>query len=92
MKLYNVIILFDVYAVAESGEAARDAVMQFISNGDLPPSESKAIESREERNIRQSWRDQKPIVGADVTDDDFEKKIKGHTTIEIYQSLYTKQK
>ena len=88
MKIYNAIVLYDVYVVAESGEAARDAVMQFITAGDLQPSESKAMETREERSIRSSWRDQKPLVGADVSDENFEKLVKGHTTVEVFTSIY----
>jgi len=55
------------------------------------PSEMTALEARTEGNIRQSWREQKPFVAADVSDADFEKKVKGHTTIEMFKQIYTKQ-
>lgn len=55
----------------------------------LPPSESTAIETREERNVRQAWRDEKPLVGNDVSDVDFE-KLKGKTTLDVFKMLYHK--
>ena len=91
MRLYNTIIIYDVYTVANSAEAARKAVMQFIQAGDIQPSESTALETRADNNIRTSWRDQKPLVGEDISDDDFEKLVKGHTTIEMFQHIYTKR-
>jgi hypothetical protein len=91
MKLYNTIVIYDVYTIANSSETARKAVMQFIQAGDIQPSESTALETRAENNIRSSWRDQKPLVGEDITDDDFDKRVKGHTTIEMFQHIYLKR-
>jgi hypothetical protein len=90
MKIFNTIVLYDTYVVANSAEEARKALKDWIHEG-LNPSEEKAMEARDERNIRQSWRDQKPLVGGDVSDDDFEKHIKGHTTVEVFQHIYTKR-
>lgn len=89
MKLYNAIAIFDVYIVAESGEAARDALLACILADELKPSEVVAVETTRESAIRASWRDEKPPVAADVSDGDFA-KIKGHTTAEIFGRLYTK--
>lgn len=94
MKLFNVIIVWDVYCAAESHEEARKAAMEFITHEvpaeRLPPSESTALETREERNVRQAWRDEKPLVGNDVSDTDFE-KLKGKTTLDVFKMLYTKE-
>lgn len=91
MKLYNVITVFDVYAVAESEEEARLAVLGAIRAADEPldVSESTALESREDKNVRTAWRDQRPLVGNDVSDDDFA-KLKGKTTSEAHAMLYKK--
>lgn len=92
VKLFNAIDLFDVYVVANSPEEARACLLDWIRNHELPPSETKAMEARDERNIRQSWREAKPLVAADITDAEFEKHIKGHSTVEIWQHIYTKSK
>jgi len=91
MKLFNTVVIFDVFCVGNDPEKAREAVLDAIREG-MKPSEMTALEARTEGNIRQSWRDQKPFVAADISDADFEKKIKGHTTIELWKSIYTKQK
>ncbi len=90
MRLYNTIVVFDVYCIANTQEAAVAAAKAWIKDG-LEPTESVALESREEKNVRQSWRDQKPLVGTDVSDKEFEEQIKGHTTIEIFTHLYQKR-
>jgi len=88
-KIFNVIVVHDVYAVAESQEAAVAAVKEFIRNGELKASET-ALPIHNDRNIRDSWREERPVVGSDVSDEDFD-KLKGKTTIDIYADLYTKQ-
>lgn len=92
MKLYNTICVWDVYVVAESAEEARKTALSWIKNSEEPleVSESTALEAREERNVRAAWRDQKPLVGNDISDDDFESHVKGNTTIEVYKKIYTK--
>lgn len=94
MKLYNVIVVYDVYAVAESHEKAREAVLMAIVGGDgvtpESPSEQTAIESRENKNIRDAWIEQKPFVGDDVSDQDFE-SLRGKNTVEIHAMLYKKK-
>ena len=91
MKLFNTILVWDVYVVAESEEAARAAAYALITATDDPlkSAEETAIEAREERNIRTKWRDERPIVGADVSDDDFE-MLKGKTVVEAHAMLYRK--
>lgn len=90
MKIFNAIVLYDVFVVAETNEAAVEALKAWIAEG-LNPSEQKAMEARDERNIRQSWREQKPLIGADISDADF-KKLKGKTTIEAFELIYKKNK
>ena len=89
MKLYNTVIIYDVYAVANSGEEATKAVLAAIREG-VNPSEMTALETRTANNIRQSWLDQGPYVGADISDSDFEKKIKGKTTFDMFKAIYTR--
>jgi hypothetical protein len=89
MKLFNSIAIFDVFVVAETGEKAREALLAWIAEG-MPPSEHVAVETRQEQTIRASWREQKPLVAEDVSDADF-KQLKGKTTIEIFEQLYTKR-
>lgn len=91
MKLYNVIIIHDVYCVANDPEEARAAVRAAIKE-DFAPTEQTALETRFESNVRASWRDQKPFVGNDISDEDFDKLVKGSTTIEMFKKLYTKEK
>lgn len=91
MKLFNTIVIFDVFTVGNDPEKAREAVLTAIRDG-ATPTEMTALEARSESNIRTSWRDQKPFVAADVSDADFEKKVKGHTTVEMFKQIYTKQK
>lgn len=88
MKLYNVILIADCYVVAESGEAAREALKTAILEGEKHTEET-ALEVRNETSIREAKKADKPFVGADVSDADFE-KLKGKTTVEIYKLIYTK--
>jgi len=89
MKLFNTIAIFDVYAVAETSEKARDGLLAWIAEG-AAPREIVAVETSREGSIRESWRAQKPIVADDVSDADF-KKLEGKTTIEIFEHIYTKR-
>jgi hypothetical protein len=89
VKLYNTIVIFDVYTVAESNEAAREALLAWIAEG-MQPSESVAVEVNREQAIRASWREQKPLVGADISDEDF-KKLEGRTTLQAFEQLYLKR-
>lgn len=89
-RLYNTIAVFDVYTIAQTGESAMDTLKTWISEG-AEPSELVAVESLREGSIRQAWRDQRPLVSADVSDLDFA-RFKGKTTAQIFQMLYTKEK
>jgi hypothetical protein len=89
MKLYNTVVVWDCYTVAENAEAARTAAYQMIQTGELPPSESVAPEVKREGEVRDAWRNQNPIVAADVSEADFA-KVKGKTTLDVYNMLHTK--
>lgn len=89
MKLFNAIVGWDVYVCAENEEDARAAVKTFIMEG-LASSYENAIEAREARHVRAAWTDQSPLVGAAVSDQDFE-SVKGKTTMQVQEMLYTKQ-
>lgn len=90
-KLYNTIIIFDVYTVAKSSEKARETLLHWIQNEQFKPSESVAHEVRRDPEVRLSWREEKPLVADDITDEEFEKTVKGHTTIQIFEQLYLKR-
>lgn len=89
MKLFNTIIVYDCYVLAESEEEARAALLANIKADLEPPSSENAIETREERNVREAWRDKKPMVGDMVSDADFN-RAKGKTTIEVFNMLHVR--
>lgn len=88
MKLYNTVIVFDVFTVAETPEAAREAALAALHEG-LVPSEQVATEVTRPNTIRAAWVNQRPLVAADVADADFE-TLQGKDTAAVYAQLYTK--
>lgn len=89
MKLWNIIKTWDVYVLAENEEEALKSVAVHIRQEGLRASEEVAIETREERNIRAAWRDEKPMVADDINDADFT-RAKGKTTIEVFNMLHVR--
>ena len=93
MKLYNTIIVWDVYTVAESPEEAHSAALATIkgiaSDDVLPHSTDAQVEVTNEREIREAWLAERPLVAGDVSDADFE-TLKGKTTLDVYKLLHTK--
>lgn len=89
MKLFNVIKTWDVWTIAETEEEALKAVSMHIREEGLRASEEVVIETKEARNIRAAWIDEKPMVANDVSDADFE-RAKGKTTIEIFNMLHVR--
>jgi len=89
VKLFNTIVIWDCYVVAESSEDARKELLAAITEGEAP-SEVVGSEVTREAAIRASWLDQRPFVAGEVSVAD-RAKIKGKTTTEIFQQLYTKQ-
>lgn len=88
MKLYNTVIVFDVFVVAETPEAAREAALGALRE-DLAPSEQVATEVTRPNTIRAAWANQPPFVAADVTDADFA-TLQAKDTAAVYAQLYTK--
>jgi hypothetical protein len=86
MKLFNVIIIHDVYCVAENQDNAKLAIKAWILAGGAPTSEA-ALEAREAQNLRDSWKNQRPFVGDDVSDSDF-KSLKGLSTQQVFERIY----
>ncbi len=89
MKLFNTCVVWDIYTVAESHEAARAAAEAMIKSGELNPSESVALEVKRENEVREAWRNERPLVGQDISDADFE-KLKGKTTHDVFAMLHVK--
>jgi hypothetical protein len=87
LKLFNVVKVWDVWVVSESPEEARGIVDTFIRQENLPISEETAIETKNERDIRDAWRGEKPLVANDVSDADFE-RVKGKTTLQTFEMLH----
>lgn len=86
MKLHNVIVAYDVYVLAESPEAARQAVNEFIKADELAPNHV-AAHPVVHAPIRPQWRDEKPLVASDVSDADFA-RVKGKTTQQVHDMLF----
>ncbi len=91
LRLYNVIVVFDVYCIGEENMPSLEAVQAAISSGMLKASTGNSLEVREVRQVREAWLEQSPIVADDVSDQDF-KSIQGKTTKQVAEMLLTKQK
>lgn len=96
MKLWTVITMFDVMVVAEDADDAKAAMVKLLHNFNpnepdkmLRP-EIVATEASKKHSIRRSWEKVSPLVSGGVPDDDYE-RIKGKTTVEIFQHIYTKR-
>lgn len=83
-QLFNTIIVYDVYAYAESAEDARAAALANIHDGEftLKPSQETALETGRTQP-RTAWADQPPLVGPAVSDADFE-AVKGKTCQQVW--------
>lgn len=90
LKLFNVITIWDVYVVAKDEEAAKEVVRQWAQSGELPPSSEAVLETRENRQIRGEWLDQKPLIGNDLSDEEFA-SLKGKTTLQAFERFYSKR-
>lgn len=88
MKLFRTVVVWDVCCVAETPEEALKAVRAAIRDGHKA-SEEIGTEITHERNIRAAWREEKPFVGDDVSDQDFE-RVKGKTTFQTFEMLHVR--
>jgi hypothetical protein len=91
LRLFNTIIIFDVYTIARSGEAAREALIELIKTAQIEPTEAVAKESTMANSIRASQADVSPLVAVDVTDEEFE-QLKGITNAQAFERFYKKAK
>lgn len=91
MKLYNTIIVWDVYTVGADDEdpMAVLAAATEACRGDLPASTGTALHVTQPREVRAAWVAEKPLVSNGVSDADFE-QLKGKTTMEIFKMLHEK--
>ena len=92
LRLFNTILIFDVYVVARTAETARECLLAAIRQADDPqqPSESVARDVTMKNSIRQSWVEQKPLYASDVTDEEFEAN-RPYGTMELYERFYEKR-
>lgn len=91
LRLYNTIVIFDVYTIARSGEAAREALIELIKTAQIEPTENVAKESTMVNSIRASQLEASPLVAADVTDEEFA-TLKGITNAQAFERFYKKAK
>lgn len=91
MKLFNTIIVFDVFCAANSEDEAMATILAAIRNPESPesPSEKVAIAVTHERNVRAAWAEKSPFVGETISEDDYE-LLKGKKTLEICKMLTEK--
>lgn len=92
LKLYNVVVQYDIYIVAhDTGDAEQDkreaaeAVLSAIRDGETP-TEVVKYEIRSSRDIRSDWRGQKPFVAGTVTDEEWT-NFAGTTTSEFFEQI-----
>lgn len=87
MRVFNTIVIFDVYTVGRSPETCRETILEAIQAGTIQPNEVVAKEVTMANSIRTSWTEQKPWVAKDVTDEEFE-QIKDLTTSQAWDAFY----
>lgn len=90
LRLYNTIIVYDVYTVGHTEEAARESLLAAILSGEAKPTETIAREVTMSNSIRTSWLEQKPWYASDVSDDEFE-QFKTMTTSAVWDRFYKRQ-
>jgi hypothetical protein len=90
LRLYNTIVIYDVYMIARSESAAKEALAQSIASGDARPTEIVAKEVTTTNSIRLSWANEAPFVAADVNDAEFE-TLKGITTSLAFERFYNRR-
>lgn len=85
LKVFNVVVQYDFYIVAHNQEEAGDAILGAIRGGETP-SEIITYLVKNLRDIRMSWREEKPFVAGEVEDNEW-KEFEGKTTGQIYAKL-----
>src|SRR5262245_37698342 len=87
LRLYNAIVIYDVYMVARSPEAARKTLLDAISSGHAAYTEAVVKEVTMANSIRSSWVDQGPYIASDVSDEEFT-SLTGITTGAAFERFY----
>ncbi len=90
LRLYNTIIIYDVYCIARTADEARQAILQSIQGDVRMFTEATSRELTSINSIRASWAEQSPFVAADVSDEEFE-NLKGITTSAAFERLYQRR-
>jgi hypothetical protein len=83
LHLVNVIVVFDTYVVAHNPEEAKAALLELIQQGEPPTSIAHYDRIARVEDLRSDCKDQKPIVAATVTDEEYEKYL-GSTIEEFF--------
>lgn len=89
-RLFNTVIVFDVYTWAEDEIDAREAALANIRDAEAPldPSEQTALDTGR-TGPRTAWLNRGPLVGAGVSDADFA-AVKGKTCEQVWTELNKK--
>ena len=87
VRLFTVMTMFEFPVLAKDHNDARAASFAVIRSGEQPPYEHIAYETRQERDIRERWKNEPPWVSESVEYDPPE----AETTTEVFLRLYTKR-
>lgn len=87
IRLFNVIVFYEVFVLAKDHDDARAAVGAVIRSGDQPPYEQVAYEIRHERDMTSRWKEELPWVSESVNYD----PPQPETCTEVFLRLYTKR-
>lgn len=88
MKLYNCVLQYDVYIVANSAQEALDACAGIVARGE-PPTDKVTYDIRTLRDVRVDWRDQMPFVSPQITDEQYA-PLSELTTEGVFDALASK--
>lgn len=87
VRLFTVMTMFEFPVLAKDHDDARAASLAVIRSGEQPPYEHIAYETRQERDIRERWKNEPPWVSESIEYDPPE----AETTTEVFLRLYTKR-
>ena len=85
LRLFNVIMQYDVYVVARTFEEALEAVRGTIQQGEAP-TEQISHEVRTQRDIRTEWKTERPFVAGAISDEEWA-PFAGKTTEEFFEAV-----
>lgn len=85
IQLFNTVVQFDIYIAAHSKEEAEAAVLAAIQQGEKPM-EVFSYAILNPRDIRNDWREERPLVAAEVSDEEWQ-PFTGKTTHDFFMSV-----